>query len=116
MLGWHIRILRKAPAQPELLAAWETSLGGTRWIDALVDEGKAALVASNQGYPLLYSAPAGVIASALVAGPPRYSGPDVVGDAYYKPSGWTGAVNVDAARLAACDPAEELSIEAWDLS
>lgn len=116
MLGFQIRILRPTFGAPELLGEWETSLGGTKWIDALVQEGKAICVALNGGYPIIYNATAGVIASALAAGPPSYSSPVVVGDAYVKPSGWTGGVQIDTARLAACDPAEVLTIEAWDLS
>mgnify|MGYP003575135279 CR=1 FL=1 len=115
MLGWHIRIVRNTP-KPELLAEWETSLGGTDWIDALVKEGRAVFVAGNQGYPVVYTAAARATVPALAEGPPSYSGPAVFGDAYMKPSGWTGAVNVDTARLAACDPGEELTIETWHLS
>src|SRR5215471_13504961 len=112
MLGWHILIYRQSATGREQLAEWETSLGGTDWLDALVKQGKAVYVEGNGGYPMVYTASAGVLAS----GPPSYSGPTVVGDVYVKPSGWIGGATIDAPRLAACEADEELTIHAWDLS
>src|SRR5215510_10503634 len=115
VLGWHILIFRQAATGREQLAEWETSLGGTAWLDALVKQNKAVYVEGNGGYPMVYTASAGVLASALASGPPGYAGPTVVGDDYVKPSGWIGGATIDAERLGACEPDEELTIHAWDL-
>jgi len=116
MLGWHILIYRQSATGRERVAEWETSLGGTDWLDALVEQGKAVYREGNGGYPMVYTASAGVLTSALAAGPPSYSGPTVAGDGYLKPSGWIGGAVIDAPRLAACEADEELTIHAWDLS
>jgi len=122
MLGWGINIWRQidpasTPARERrgFIAAWEAALGGTKWLDALVVQGKAVSLGGN-GYPLTYKAPASVIASQLATGPPRHSGPVTVGDDYFLPSGWTGDFKLDQSELAKCSPDEELIIEAWDLS
>ena len=63
--GWIIKVLRKAPdtakdstnAHPDVrIAVWQAGLHGRDWLDKLVGEGRAALIAENFGYPYVYSA------------------------------------------------------------
>lgn len=123
MLGWHIFIRQQAagnahdeprPSGPTL-ASWEAGLRGLDWLDALVEEGKAASLGGD-GYPLRYTATAAALLSKLSDGPPRHDSPMVLGDDYVMPKGWIGHVSIDRASLAACPADDELLIEAWDLS
>lgn len=63
MLGWDIAIYTQpdgsTPAtmsskEGDVVARWETGLGGLDWIDAIVAEGKATSLGGN-GYPIRYT-------------------------------------------------------------
>ena len=53
MLGWEILISKKVQGSDKdlLIASWVTSTGGTRWIEALAEDGKAQFLGENSGYP-----------------------------------------------------------------
>ena len=80
MLGWFVCIYRQAisktlPAtnmrQDEgLLAKWQTGLYGLDWLNKLVEEGKALEVATNNGYPIRYTATAKHFIPYIVDNPP----------------------------------------------
>jgi hypothetical protein len=122
VLGWGIFIYRQIAAadtsareRRPLIGKWEAGLGGLDWLDALVADGRASSFGGD-GYPMRYSVSAAVLRSSLESGPPRQSGPLVIGDDYIAPGGWMGEVTIERAALGECPPAEELMIEAWDLS
>jgi hypothetical protein len=122
MLGWGIYIYRQVPDEPwdkpteeSLIATWTAGLGGLDWITALVRQGKA-VDHGGDGYPDLYTAAAKDILPRISGGPPPHKGPFVIGDDYVAPSGWTGAVKIDHAKIEACSPDEQLTIVAWDQS
>ena len=81
MLGWFVCIYRQAisktlPAtnmrQDEgLLAKWQTGLYGLDWLNKLVEEGKALEVATNNGYPIRYTATAKHLIPYIVDNPPN---------------------------------------------
>ena len=60
MLGWWIVISTQTPEERDqanqdtrraaLLANWETSVNGSRWVHQLVEQGKASELSSG-GYP-----------------------------------------------------------------
>lgn len=75
MLGWHFNFFRKpeelewedhrlesgqvysrTPKLPheERFCSWDATMGGLDWLDALVEGGRASLLATNGGYPLVY--------------------------------------------------------------
>jgi hypothetical protein len=110
MLGWDIFVKRQSDSEKSpALAAWETGLGGIDWLEDLVFKG-------GDGYPLRYLIPGGTVAAILAQGVPKGTGPLVLGDDYVQPSGWTGRVRVDIARMRTVDPSEMLLVEAWDQS
>lgn len=120
MLGWSIAIYREADYQrfdfPELsdlaIAAWTAGLGGLKWLDPLVKEGKAT--EGGNGYPLWVKAKADVLLPLVAQGPPPHEGPFVIGEDYVRPGGWLGDVKISAALLANCPADEDLIVIAWD--
>ncbi|MBM3980781.1 MAG: hypothetical protein FJ304_10940 [Planctomycetes bacterium] len=122
MLGWGINVWRQtdqrgtpAHLRRGFIAAWEAGLGGLEWLDALVAAGRAEDLGGS-GYPNTYTLTAGVLAEVLSAGVPSHTGPDVIGDDYVLPGGWTGPLHLERATFAECSPDEVLVLEAWDLS
>jgi hypothetical protein len=126
MLGWYIAIARQGeralkfansrPADPNVLATWDASIGGLDWIDALVEQGKASLE-SRSGYPTRYTVEASAIMPLLQAQQvPTHQDFAVSGDDHVQPPGWIGNVHFHAERIADCTPEERLVIEAWDQS
>lgn len=126
MLGWFIIIARQQPgervgansrpADPRVLATWETSIGGLDWIDALVTQGKATRELAS-GYPTRYLADADVVLPLLLAQQvPAHRDFAVLGDDYVLPAGWVGEVHFHAERIAQCTQDETLVIDAWDQS
>jgi len=110
MLGWWITISTRftegEPAEDRRaaqLSQWETGLGGTQWIDRLVEAGLAQQVQQG-GYPSRYTArwadvlpmlgERGALIKATRNGPLQWH----------------------AERIAACDPEHVVAIEVWDLS
>lgn len=122
MLGWEFFITRQTgtgASTPKentpLLASWLAGLGGTDWLNVLVTAGVAAHLGGN-GYPSLYSIPAGALAEVLRHGLPKHDGPLVIGDDYVLPGGWTGDARIDLASLQSLTPNELLLVEVWDQS
>ena len=125
MLGWHISVYRQrndgaAPAafgasHGTRLAVWQADVGGLRWLNALVSQGKAVDLGGG-GYPLEYTATAAYVLPNLRGEPPvsrrNWScGPeDVVTEE------WTGRTSKDSEVMSACRPDEWLIIQAWDES
>ena len=123
MLGWEFFVIRQSNSalaegtqEGALLASWRTGLGGTRWLQDLVEAGVATDLGGNGGYPWRFAVPAHAVVAALAQGPPKYTGPPIFGHDYVLPGGWTGEAKIDLARLRSLDPSEILLVEAWDQS
>lgn len=113
MGGWSVTIVRQPVEdyprnldREKVLAYWTVGSMGVRWINELVSRGAAKRV-KDGGYPNLYTAPAGVIASLFAGDEP--------------PSGETGIfgpqeVRIKRAELDACPVDELLTIAVWDQS
>lgn len=101
------------------VGSWQTSLGGTKWLDDLVEQ-QEALLFSNVGYPEIYVASALSIKRALRSGIPATNSPPVIGtdpgDEYYLPPGWVGDERLDVEALRSIPDGRLLTVEAWDLS
>ncbi|HSP31283.1 MAG TPA: hypothetical protein VLO13_04635 [Halomonas sp.] len=122
MLGWEFFITRQIGIgtvtrnkDAPVLASWLASVGGTEWLNNLVTAGVAAHLDGN-GYPSLYSIPAGALVEVLRDGLPKHDGPLVIGDDYVLPGGWTGDARIDLASLQSLIPNELLLVEVWDQS
>lgn len=122
MLGWFIVVHQQTPEQrasaPDKearLACWDVGLGGLEWIEGLVKGGKAVCLARG-GYPSQYRALAKDVLPLIAEGPPRHTGPLVVGDDYVTPGGWVGQATINNDKVAQCPPDQPLTIEAWDQS
>ncbi|MER6363465.1 hypothetical protein [Kitasatospora sp. NPDC001527] len=107
MLGWWFLV--KAPAtgegEGEVLAQWETGLGGLDWIAALVGAGRAEQ-SRFDGYPLRYTARAGDVLPLLADGSVFDTGP---GAEYRRREQFPE-------RIAVCPPDALLTVDAWDQS
>lgn len=120
MLGWSIAIYRESDYRrfhaQELwdlaIASWTTSLGGLKWLDPLLKEGKAT--EGGNGYPLWIKAKANDLLPLIAGGPPPHDGPFVIGEDYVMPGGWIGDVQINYAPLANCPPDEDLIVIAYD--
>ena len=122
MLGWWIVVYAATPDERDqgrskeaVLAQWEIGLGGTAWLDELVAAGNAVQEARD-GYPSRYIAKARLVLPLIENGPPRHSGPAVVGDDYVLPPNWKGSFQLHEDRVAQCVPDQILTIDAWDQS
>jgi hypothetical protein len=135
MLGWEIFIFRVTTQLPlirssdltrhnfnpeykgwtKCVATWTTGMGGTNWLKKLITQGKAEDMGGN-GYPDRYRANAEVIATMLQSGPPRHTGPMVIGDDYATPPGLLKDIRINHFELDKCTPDEILIIEVWDQS
>ncbi|GAA1405425.1 hypothetical protein GCM10009639_52310 [Kitasatospora putterlickiae] len=107
MLGWWFLV--KAPAagsdEGEVLAGWETGLGGTNWIRDLVKAGRAEQLRFD-GYPLRYTARAGDVLPRIADGSVFDTGP---GAEYRR-------CEVFPERIAVCPSDALLTVDAWDQS
>ena len=120
MLGWLIVVRSRVPVVPAIattqddtvLATWETGLGGTSWLDALVAVGTAKQERGG-GYPNRFAVLASDLLPLLENGPPRYArlpkAEDAELDAHRK-------FKIHRDKLAACSPDDVLTVEAWDQS
>lgn len=112
MCGWWITIYAyaKPPKDGRLmdvnhrasLASWKSGVNGLVWLNRLKRAGKARQLLSN-GYPNLYTAKAAKVLPLLTSGG-------------IHPPGWMGKVETSPDRIAACEPDQVLTIEAWDQS
>ena len=124
MIGFEIFVYRADlvtdpnatwPEEKALLIRWLVGgLGGLRWIDDLVKEGKAVDLGGN-GYPLRYTALAKDFLPRIASGIPKPGGGPIIGEDYYLPANWIGKPAIT--KEFACCPAEQLLlINAWDQS
>lgn len=122
MIGWWFVIAAQTPEEraaaidrkEAILANWETSVGGIRWIEKLVKEGKATQLLAG-GYPNRYTTKADVVLPFLTKGIPDHNDMTVIGDDYVMPAGWKGNIIMHQDKIAACSPDQILTIEVWDL-
>ena len=125
MLGWWIVISMQTPEERDradqdtrraaLLANWETSVNGSRWVHQLVEQGKAMQLSSG-GYPNRFTAKACDVLPLFANGLPQHDGPTVIGEDYVLPGSWTGNVIIHPDRIAACPLDKLLTIDVWDQS
>lgn len=127
MMGWNISVYRQkdggAEPAPEKcdtggrLAIWQAAPDGLRWIEDLVKAGKAILLATNAGYPRIYTALAGDLIPTILAGPPYENKVwlredfDTVIEGLY-----LGRTTIDQSVIDSCKPDEWLYIKSWDES
>ena len=124
-LGWHISVYRQsadrslpaaANAQVETrIAVWQTGLWGLRWIDDLVQSGRAHSLGGN-GYPCRYTALARDLLPSITSGPPEARDPWVFDPGDILLPHWVGRTLIDKEAVENCSPDEWLLVEAWDES
>jgi len=122
MLGWWIVISSQTPQELDhevdksaILATWESSVGGKKWLDALVSNGNATQVQFG-GYPCRYTVAAKHVFPLIQDGPPKHTAPLVVGDDYVSDGGWSAKITMHRNRMDACHEDSMLTIDAWDQS
>jgi hypothetical protein len=125
MLGWHISVFRQADggampaasgsAKGGRVAVWQTGLGGLKWIDVLVGEGRVVDLGGN-GYPCWYTAQVRHLVQRIVDGPPEALNPWVYGPDDVLTEAWEGRTVIDRAAADHCRPDEWLLVEVWDES
>jgi hypothetical protein len=116
MLGWYVLVLRGEAVMPDdLVARWETSVFGLKWLEELVKDGRAKDLGGN-GYPCRYSATVSILLPIITSGLPANDSPLVIGDDYALPERWSGNIVWNREVVLACQPDEMLTIEAWDQS
>jgi hypothetical protein len=125
MLGWNISLFRQqdggvAPAAMDSatsarLAVWQTGLDGLKWIDELVQTGKAIVLGGN-GYPSRYTATAEHLLPRIMDQPPGARETWVFDSGDILTDKWEGKTVVDIAAASQCRLDEWLVVEAWDES
>lgn len=114
MLGWEVFVYR--PTTPDVfIARWTTSVFGLKWLDQLVKDKKAIDLGGN-GYPCKYSVAAGVLLPIIKGGLPANDSPQVFGDDYVLPEGWSGDIEWNQHEVVSCRSGDQLLVEAWDQS
>lgn len=126
MMGWNIGVYRQndggvAPAPEKCgnggrLAIWQAAPEGLRWIEDLVKAGKAILIATNGGYPRVYTARAGDMIPTILGGPPYENKVWLREDDDFVTDAWLGKTTIDQGVIDSCNPDEWLHIEVWDES
>ena len=129
MLGYWIVVSTQPPEERDaiidrkksVLAEWETGVGGIRWLEKLVEEGKATKLRGD-GYPNRYTSTANIVLP-LITGDaikPADNGIWVFGmdegEEYAQPPGWMGKVNLRPESIRTCPTDASLTIDAWDQS
>jgi len=123
MIGWLFVVAQQTPEardnavdpKASVLATRETAVSGIDWLHDLVKEGKATRLRFD-GYPNRFVALASAVLPLIVDGPPKHSGPEVIGDDYVMSGDWTGKVNLNREKIAACPTDQILTIDVWDQS
>ena len=129
MLGYWIVVSTQTPEerdaiidrQKSVLAEWETGVGGIRWLEKLVEEGKATKLRGD-GYPNRYTSTADIVLP-LITGDAIKPADDGIwvfgmdeGEEYAQPPGWMGKVNLRPESIRTCPTNAALTIDAWDQS
>lgn len=112
MLGWEIIVKN----QDVTLASWMASAWGTSWLRDLVKEGKAQDLATNSGYPHVFSMKAKDLIPILVTGIPQTDAGLVIGEDYAISGDKVWNLKINQSSINQCKPEDELLIEAWDQS
>ena len=129
MLGYWIVVSTQTPEERDaiidrkktVLAVWETGVGGIRWLEKLVEEGKATKLRGD-GYPNRYTSTADIVLP-LITGDAIKPADDGIwvfgmdeGEEYAQPPGWMGKVNLRPESIRTCPTDASLTIDAWDQS
>ena len=129
MLGYWIVVSTQPPEERDaiidrkksVLAEWETGVGGIRWLEKLVEEGKATKLRGD-GYPNRYTSTANIVLP-LITGDAIKPADDGIwvfgmdeGEEYAQPPGWMGKGNLRPERIRTCPTDAALTIDAWDQS
>ena len=129
MLGYWIVVSTQPPEERDaiidrkksVLAEWETGVGGIRWLEKLVEEGKATKLRGD-GYPNRYTSTANIVLP-LITGDAIKPADDGIwvfgmdeGEEYAQPPGWMGKVNLRPESIRTCPTDASLTIDAWDQS
>lgn len=129
MLGYWIVVSTQTPEERDaiidrkksVLAEWETGVGGIRWLEKLVEEGKATKLRGD-GYPNRYTSTANIVLP-LITGDAIKPADDGIwvfgmdeGEEYAQPPGWMGKVNLRPESIRTCPTDASLTIDAWDQS
>lgn len=129
MLGYWIVVSTQTPEERDaiidrkksVLAEWETGVGGIRWLEKLVEEGKATKLRGDD-YPNRYTSTADIVLP-LITGDAIKPADDGIwvfgmdeGEEYAQPPGWMGKVNLRPESIRTCPTDAALTIDAWDQS
>lgn len=129
MLGYWIVVSTQTPEERDaimdrkksVLAEWETGVGGIRWLEKLVEAGKATKLRGD-GYPNRYTSTADIVLP-LITGDAIKPADDGIwvfgmdeGEEYAQPPGWMGKVNLRPESIRTCPTDAALTIDAWDQS
>lgn len=124
MLGWYVVIFRTnakthlvydASTDETRLASWSTGINGLDWLDHLAKANKILDLGGN-GYPSRYSAKASEILPIISSALSTCNRPITIGDNIVLSAHDISALKVDALKISACSPDDQLLIEAWDQS
>ena len=113
--GLRIRPCEESSEQGTRLAVWQTDWEGLRWVDALVEAGKAIDLGGGS-YPSTYTARAEHLVPQLVDDPPGARRTWVYGQSDVVTDQWEGKTTIDRATVDERRPEEWLLVEAWDES
>lgn len=119
MLGWSIHVFPANASgshdSPDLVCSWQTGLGGTDWLNRMV-EARRALMVRWGGYPSAYVMRWEDLLPELLQQPRPYEGPTVIGEDYVMEQGWWQGKKVNVEALKRCQPNTIMQVNAWDQS